>query len=223
MRLGLLLTLRNGASGYWSVAASDSVGPTFVIECDPDIASDEAVLAHEVAHPIVRLMGVPTGISLGQIDARVGDEFTSTSHHPFVFSLLDEAGYGAEQTEQYRASAEQELRKLSAAEFASPTYQQPPGQIWLALWYFNFFILAREQYDAIRLLHLERASGVAAMMDVVTSSWLDATRGTGILKRSAGTTPIKAFQSHLHAKLSLTGRVGLKSREQWIHWLFQNR
>ncbi len=66
MRIGLIVKPRNGASGYWSVAESADVGPIFVVELDDAIDGNECVFAHELAHPIIRLLGVPTGQSRGQ-------------------------------------------------------------------------------------------------------------------------------------------------------------
>ncbi len=220
VRIGLIVEPRNGASGYWSVAESSTRGPIFVVDVDSALDGDEATLAHELLHPVIRLQGVPTGQSLGQIDKRIGDEFTSTSHHPYIFDALDEAGCSDEQRASYTTSAEKELAKLSQADWSSPTYTDPPGQTWLALWYFNFYLLARLQYNAIYERHEQAAPGVAGKMDLVRDAWMAATRNRGILKHSAGTKPIRAFQSHLFNRLDLEGRVELQSFQNWAAWLF---
>jgi hypothetical protein len=221
MRIGLIVEPRNGASGLWSVAESSTTGPTFVVEVDPALEGDEATLAHELLHPIIRLQGVPTGQSLGPIDKRIGDEFTSTSHHPYIFDALDEIGYGDEQRVSYTTSAANALSKLSGVDRSSPTYTNPPGQTWLALWYFNFYLLARSQYDTIYERHKQESPGVAQKMDLVRDAWMAATKNKGVLKRSAETTPIRAFQSHLFNLLDLGGRVELQSLQNWAAWLFQ--
>lgn len=221
MRIGVIVEHRNGASGLWSVAESSTIGPTFVVEVDPSLDGDEPTLAHELLHPVLRLQGVPTGQSLGPIDKRIGDEFTSTSHHPYIFDALDEFGYGDEQRASYTSSAENALTKLSEADWSSLTYTNPPGQTWLALWYFNFYLLARPQYDGIYERHKQMAPGVAEKMDLVRETWMAATTNRGVLKRSAGITPIRAFQSHLLKRLDLGGRVELQSLQNWAAWLFQ--
>lgn len=221
MRVGILIEPRNGASGYWSVAESSTTGPTFLVEMDSALDGDEAMLAHELVHPIIRLLGIPTGQSLGQIDKRIGDEFTSTSHHPYVFDVLDEAGYGNDQRASYAASADAEFAKLSQADWSSPTYTNAPGQTWLVMWYFNFYLLAREQYSAIYERHKQAAPAIAEKMEIVRDAWMTATRNRGVLKRKTRTNGIRAFQSHLFNKLDLHGRVELQSLQNWATWLFQ--
>lgn len=61
LRLGLIIKERNGASGFWSVAESPTKGPIFIIEIDPSIIENEEIIAHELAHPIIRLLGVLQG------------------------------------------------------------------------------------------------------------------------------------------------------------------
>ena len=73
----------------------------FVIEIDPELVEAEHIFAHELMHPVLRLLGVPTGKSLGAIDRSIGDEFTSAAHHPFVFDALDQYGYLSEHQEDY--------------------------------------------------------------------------------------------------------------------------
>lgn len=221
MRLGIVVEERNGASGCWSIAQSALVGPTFVIETDPQLESTEAIFAHELVHPLVRLLGVPTATSIAAIDPRIGDEFTSTAHHPYVFDLLEALGYQSEQREQYIMSARGEMAKLASADWASATYTAPPGQTWLALWYFNFYLLARQEYDALYELHGQHAPGVTDKMNAVRDSWMSATRNTGTLKRSAGVRQIRAFQSELHRRLDLEGRVAYQPLDSWGRWLFQ--
>lgn len=220
-RLCVIVEPRNGASGYWSAAENSTTGPLFVVEIDTALDGNEEILAHELAHPIMRLLGVPTGQSVGQIDKRIGDEFTSTSHHPFIFDLLDSAGYGDDQRATFLTSAEDEIEKLRHADLSTPTYTAPPGQTWLALWYFNFYLLARERYDVIYSLHKQKAPGVAEKMDFVRDCWMAATRNKGVIKRSAPTECIRSFQSHLFNRLALEGRVAFQSRHDWAAWLFR--
>lgn len=221
LRLGVIVAPRNGASGSWTIAKSSTEGPIFVIELDPIVEGREDILAHELAHPILRLLGVPSGQSVGEIDSSIGNEFTSTSHHPFIFDLLDSAGYGDEQREGFIESAKQELEKLAVTDFSAPTFTGPPGQTWLALWYFNFYLMARDKYDAIYEIHKRRAPGVAEKMDLVIKSWLAATKNTGILKKKAPVQVIRSFQSHLFNSLDLEGRVNRQSLQEWSAWLFQ--
>lgn len=220
LRLGLIIKERNGASGFWSVAESPTKGPIFIIEIDPSIIENEEIIAHELAHPIIRLLGVPTGKSVGNIDKSIGNEFTSTSHHPFIFDLLDSAGYADEQRVGYISYAQQELEKLEHADFSSSTYTAPPGQTWLAFWYFNFYLLAREKYNAIYEIHKHKAPDVAQKMDLTIKSWLAATKNKGFLKQSAPVQGIRSFQSHLINSLDLEGRVNQQSLQSWEKWLF---
>jgi len=220
-RVGVIVESRNGGSGYWQAMDDTETGPMFVIELDFSVDGNEAILAHEMAHPILRCMGVPSGFSLGDIDGRIGDEFTSTCHHPFVFDYLDQVGYRDEQRAIYMETAKEELRKLQTADFGSVTYMAPPGQVWLALWYFNFYILARSEYDAIRTIHMKCAPAIAKNMDLVLDSWMLATKKTGSIKRTASAQVIRAFQSHMMRMLDLDGRVGLESLDQWRSWLLQ--
>lgn len=222
LRLGVIVEPRNGASGYWTVAESLTVGPIFVIEIDPALDGKEEILAHELAHPIMKLLGVPSTQSVGEIDSRIGDELSSTSQHPFVFDLLDQTGYGDEQRKFYECRADAELDKLKHADFSSPTYTGQPGQTWLALWYFNFYILAQERYDAIYSTHKQNASGIADKMDLVRLSWMAATKGKGVMKRRAQATCIRSFQSNLMSRLDLHSRVGRQSMQEWTAWLFNS-
>ncbi|MBS1211932.1 MAG: hypothetical protein H6R26_548, partial [Proteobacteria bacterium] len=131
LRIGVIAEPRNGAAGNWSVAESSTMGPIFVIEVDPELDGNELVFAHELAHPILRLLGVPTALSIGFVDKRIGDEFTSASHHPFIFDLLEQGGYGDEQRAFSLESADTELYKLSKADFSSLSYTEELYQIWL--------------------------------------------------------------------------------------------
>lgn len=220
LRICVIVEPRNGASGYWTVA-EPGVGPIFVMELDPAIDGNEEIIAHELSHPIIRLQGVPTGSSLAPIDLRIGDEFTSTSHHPFIFDFLDQVGYGDEQRAGFAKSANEELKKLETVDFSSPSYTAPPGQTWLALWYFNFYLLARHGYEALYSIHKLKAPPIAEKMDLVRESWMAATRNKGIIKRSASAQCVRSFQSHLFNRLDLSGRVGLQSFSEWRAWLFR--
>jgi hypothetical protein len=219
-RICVIVEARNGASGYWT-AAQPGTGPVFVIELDPTIDGNEEIFAHELSHPIIRLLGVPTGQSIGSIDSRIGDEFTSTSHHPFVFDFLDQVGYADEQRVGYTKSALEELDKLAHADFASPTYTAPPGQTWLALWYFNFYLLDRQNYETIYSIQKQKAPSVAHMMEVVRESWMVATRNKGVIKGNDASRCVRSFQSNLRNRLDLAERVSLQSFTDWRAWLFQ--
>lgn len=219
-RIGLIVEPRNGASGSWTVA-EPKLGPIFVIEIDPELVEAEHIFAHELMHPVLRLRGVPIGKSLGAIDRSIGDEFTSTAHHPFVFDALDQYGYLSEHQEDYVICARSELEKLKNADFSSVWFTESPGQTWMAFWYFNFYLLARPEYEAIYALHSTRAPSIAQKMDLVRQSWLSATKGRGVIKRNASSQCIRAFQSNLMKTLDLEGRIALQSLSAWGDWLFQ--
>jgi hypothetical protein len=220
LRLGIVPEPHNGASGRWSQADLPFFGPTFVVEFEPSLADNEALFAHEFVHPMIRCLGVPTGQSIGPIDERIGDEFTSTAHHPFVFDVLDEAGYGDDQRMQYRESARTEVAKLARADLTAITYTEPPGQTWLALWYFNFYLLAREEYESLYATHARSSRGVADRMDEVVASWMVATKSKGALKPNAQLQQTRVFQSEVFRRLDLQGRVSLESPEARNQFLF---
>lgn len=220
LRIGVIVEPRNGATGNWSVAKSATEGPIFVIEVDPALDGNELVFAHELAHPILRLLGVPTGRSIEFIDKRIGDQFTSASHHPFIFDLLEQCGYGDEQRAFFLESAETELRKLSSADFSALTYTGQIYQTWLALWYFDLYLLVTDSYEMIYSTHKKNAPEIADKMDYVLESWMLATGNEGIMERRAPVASIREFQFNLLSRLELADYIELQCLDEWKMWLF---
>jgi hypothetical protein len=220
-RLGLVETEGyNGASGFWARGIGSGESPIFLIECAVGASVQpefEQMLAHEFAHPIIRLRGIPTAISFGQIDSRIGDEFTSTSHHPYVFQLQREWGYERDEPGAvYERAARGELEKLLAADLASPTYTGSPGQTWLALWYFNFSLMAPARYAELLAFHLERVPAIAEKMIRVVDCWEQAVVAGG----NNWAWRVRRFQERLMDSLDLHGKVQIQQLADWRAWLF---
>lgn len=221
LRFGLTIEPRNGASGYWTVSPAPDAGPFFVIEIDPALTTDQTrfdrLVAHEMAHPIIRLRGVPSAIANPPNDQRVADEFTSTIHHPHVFMMLDKAGYGDGQRADSVAAAKAELDKLCAEDLNSPNYTGVPGQLWRGLWYFNFSLLAPDEYASIRAFHAQGAPGVFERMKQVERCWKEARQSASAAQPLART---HVFRRTLWKAFGFDGYVRSQDPQEFAQWLF---
>jgi hypothetical protein len=209
----------NGGNGSWTVARSDIEGPLFFVRISDELSAEEfeVILAHELSHPIVRLVTGRGAKSIPPVDQRFANELSSTSQHPFVFDILDQNGYGEAQRSLSERYVAIEIDRLRNKKHKDGLYNQIPQQVWSALWYFNFYLLAPEGYEQIKAFHRERNPGMYNKMMIVEDQWkkLKKYRDVGdYIGLSV------EFSDLLHKNLDLQGRVRFTSKAEWESFLF---
>lgn len=221
MELCISIEEWNGASGSWTVSRSLENGPLFFVRISDKLPPTEleVTLAHEIFHPIVRLL---TGIGAESIPPVVrmfGDELMSTAAHPFVFHMLSAAGYIEEEKLQYKRAARNELERLKRRDFKPGAYNFAPQQTWSALWYFNFFQLAPVEYQAIKKFHRKHFPPMVEKMEIIEREFAKLKKYV----RAGNYEEFTAqFLKQIHRRLNLDGRVRLKEKKEWEAFLFGN-
>ncbi len=187
--------------------------PLVLFSIGPTSSSDhlEHLLAHEIAHGIVCASGISGVVSLRNLSNEVADEINSTAQHPWVFSLLDQAGYRDEQRLEYGANAVQELSRLQSMSTAEAGIRDGAieHQIWSAVWTFNFHLLCPNDYRSIRKTIEDRLPSTFALLTRVETAWKNAGTQRDWMART------QRFHSLLIDRLRIGNYFRLGDREAW--------
>lgn len=209
----------HGASGEWAGSGNLYEPPIFTIRISDTYDNyllAEATLAHEIAHAIIRIEGVPGSKAIPPRDLMISNQYNSLIDHPYVYHILRKAGYDDEQKINARSIIAQELKRLEVEDFKGINFTTTAGNIYLASWYFDFYHLAPKEYAQLKLLTKGKVKGIYEKLIIIEECWRESKLSikTDYFRRTL------QFQSCTFQKLGLEGNIKLTTFDEWQIFLF---
>lgn len=188
-----------GAQGRWS-DRFDCFEVTAPLQYNEYV---EAIIAHEIAHPIVQLHGHDLVFMKNK---EIGTGLRSMFDHPYVFYLLKSAGYDQEQRLLMEKMGADMIFDYENSELPDELNDRDLRDlhVFAAVSVFQVYLLAPNEYSQIMAAAQRTYPYVASVLEILEKCWRRARRKQ---RGYAGRT--RVFQKLAIQELDLENRVEL--------------